>query len=112
MISERDTDRGTGQTSSPTEHALAELQLCGFRAFEVVGPLDFSLVGVLAGYLTPLARAAIPVFVLSTFDTDWILVRQERLEAAVAALEQAGIEISRADSGAWAPDRPPAPARP
>ena len=45
-----------------------------FTAFEVEGPLDLSLTGVLAGLLAPLAAAEISVFTLSTFDTDWILV--------------------------------------
>ena len=45
-----------------------------FTAFEVEGPLDFALTGVLVELLTPLAEAGISVFTLSTFDTDWILV--------------------------------------
>jgi len=45
-----------------------------FTAFEVEGPLDFALTGVLAELLAPLAAAEISVFTLSTFDTDWILV--------------------------------------
>jgi hypothetical protein len=58
----------------------------GFRAFQVVGPLDFSLTGLLSALLTPLARAAVPVFVLSTFDTDLILVHAEHTERAAEAL--------------------------
>jgi hypothetical protein len=57
----------------------------GFRAFQVDGPLDFALTGVLSALLAPLARAAIPVFVLSTFDTDLILVRGEHTERVVDA---------------------------
>jgi hypothetical protein len=45
-----------------------------FTAFEVEGPLDFALTGVLAGLLQPLAEAGISVFTLSTYDTDWVLV--------------------------------------
>ena len=45
-----------------------------FTAFEVEGPLDFTLTGVLHELLQPLAEAEIPVFTLSTFDTDGILV--------------------------------------
>ncbi len=45
-----------------------------FIAFQVEGPLDFALTGVLAGLLAPLAEAEVSVFVVSTFDTDWILV--------------------------------------
>jgi uncharacterized protein len=45
-----------------------------FTAFEVEGPLDFALTGILSTLLQPLAEAGISVFTLSTFDTDWILV--------------------------------------
>lgn len=61
-----------------------------FRAFEVEGPLDFSLTGVLASLLNPLAAAEISVFTLSTFDTDWILVPSGSIDAAARALEADG----------------------
>src|SRR5262249_57285589 len=47
----------------------------GWRALEVVGPLPFDLVGVVSGLTSPLAAAGIPVFVLSTHDTDYLLVK-------------------------------------
>lgn len=65
----------------------------GWRALSVVGPLAFSLTGVLASLAVPLAEAAVPVFVLSTFDTDWLLVPEERVTAAVVALETAGHRV-------------------
>ncbi len=68
-----------------------------FRALSVAGPLDFALVGILARLCDALARAAVPVFAVSTFDTDWLLVRSDRLEAAIAALRAAG---ARVDDGA------------
>jgi hypothetical protein len=46
-----------------------------WRAFEVVGPLPFGLTGVVSGLTAPLAAAGIPVFVVSTYDTDYVLVR-------------------------------------
>ena len=46
-----------------------------WRAFEVVGPLPFELTGVVSGLTSPLAAAGIPVFVLSTYDTDYLLVK-------------------------------------
>jgi uncharacterized protein len=52
-------------------------------AFQVSGPLDPDAIGILAGLLTPLAEAQIPVYTLSTFDTDWIMVRL--VDAAKAA---------------------------
>ena len=66
----------------------------GFRAFQVEGPLDFALTGVLAGLLAPLARAGVPVFVLSTFQTDYLLVREEMAERAAQALSEAA-EVRR-----------------
>jgi hypothetical protein len=62
----------------------------GWRALEVAGVLDFSLVGVLAGLTAVLAAEGISVFVVSTYDTDVILVREESLGSAIAALERAG----------------------
>jgi len=62
----------------------------GWCALEVAGPLDFSLTGVVASLVSPLAEVAVPIFVLSTFDTDYLLVREPDLAAAVEALEAAG----------------------
>jgi hypothetical protein len=66
----------------------------GWRALRVAGSLDFSLVGVLAGLLDPLARAGVSVFVLSTFDTDYLLVKGHDLEKALAALRRAGHAVA------------------
>ena len=60
----------------------------GWRAFKVLGPLDFALTGILAGLAAPLAEAGISLFALSTYDTDYILVRAADLERALAALRQ------------------------
>ncbi len=68
-------------------------------ALQVTGPLEFSAVGVLASILQPLADAAIPVFVISTFDTDYILLKQEALHAAKIALVAAGHTVARARPG-------------
>jgi hypothetical protein len=59
----------------------------------VEGPLAFELTGVIASLAGPLAAAAIPVFALSTFDTDYLLVPEDRIEAAVEALRAAGHRI-------------------
>lgn len=53
-----------------------------FLAFEVEGPLDFTLTGVLSGLLGPLAEQQLSVFTVSTFDTDWILVPLYQADAA------------------------------
>jgi hypothetical protein len=58
----------------------------GFRALVVPGPIPFSETGVLASLAAPLAAAGISIFALSTYDTDYVLVREADLEAALAAL--------------------------
>jgi hypothetical protein len=58
----------------------------GFQAIQVVGPLDFSLTGIIASLTSPLAKAGISVFVVSTFDTDYILVKEKNLAQAVKVL--------------------------
>jgi len=68
----------------------------GFRALEVAGPLDFALTGILARLTATLATAGVPVFAVSSFDTDWLLVREPRLAEAVAALARAGVRITGA----------------
>jgi Uncharacterized conserved protein len=65
----------------------------GWHVFEVAGPLDFSQVGILASLCTPLAEANVPLFAVSTFDTDYLLVQETSLEAAVDALTAAGHQV-------------------
>ncbi|HEX8213733.1 MAG TPA: ACT domain-containing protein [Longimicrobium sp.] len=62
----------------------------GWRALAVAGPLDFDLTGVLASIATPLAEAGISIFAISTFDTDYVLVKADRLGDATDALRHAG----------------------
>jgi len=62
----------------------------GWRAFQVEGPLDFSMLGVLAFIAGVLAEAGVSIFTLSTYDTDYILVKGAALERALAALQGAG----------------------
>lgn len=63
----------------------------------VRGPLPFALTGILASLSAPLAEAAVPVFAISTYDTDWLLIRDTRLGVATAALKDAGHEIHHGD---------------
>ena len=65
----------------------------GWACFRVEGPLDFSLVGILAEISAVLANAKIPIFALSTFDTDYILVKQDHVRAAKEALVTAGYSL-------------------
>lgn len=65
----------------------------GWRALAIVGPLEFALTGVLAGIARPLAEAGLSIFAVSTYDTDYVLVRADALDPAVEALHGAGYEI-------------------
>lgn len=67
----------------------------GWACLEVQGPLAFELTGIVAGISAPLAAAGVPIFVVSTFDTDYVLVPRANLERAVAALEGAGHRVER-----------------
>jgi len=62
----------------------------GWGALEVEGPLEFTIVGLLAELTAVLANAEISVFALSTFDTDYLLVPGDRLDEAVERLGEAG----------------------
>lgn len=64
-----------------------------WRVLRVAGPLDFSLVGILAALTGSLAREGVAVFSLSTFDTDYLLVREWDLERALRALESDGHRV-------------------
>ena len=65
----------------------------GWRVLKLEGPFEFSEVGVLASLTAPLAEASISLFALSTYDTDYVLVKEEQLESAVAALRGRGHEV-------------------
>ncbi len=66
----------------------------GWRLLSVVGSLDFALVGVMATLTDALARAGISVFVVSTFTTDHLLVKDLHLGRAVEALRSAGHTVT------------------
>jgi uncharacterized protein len=78
----------------------------GWRALAVEGPLDLALTGVLASLLTPLAEAGVAIFAVSTFDTDHVLVRAERLGDAVRALRAAGHRIDDGPAASGYEGRP------
>ena len=67
-----------------------------FTGFAVKGPLEFDQVGVLVSLLSPLAEEGISVFTLSTFDTDWILVRRPQADAAAEAWRRRGHTVAPA----------------
>jgi hypothetical protein len=72
----------------------------GWRALKVTGPFALSEIGVLAALAAPLAKARVSVFAISTVDTDYLLVSEKQLHAAIAALKGAGhgVEESAAAS--------------
>jgi hypothetical protein len=65
----------------------------GWRVLRVAGPLDFSLIGILASLTEPLAKAGISIMAISTFDTDYLMVKEAKLEEAIKALKGAGHSI-------------------
>jgi hypothetical protein len=68
----------------------------GWRAFRVEGVLDLELTGIALALSAPLASAGVPVFLISTFDTDYLLVRERDLASAERALSAAGVAIEAA----------------
>lgn len=65
----------------------------GWKAFRIQGVLDFSLIGVLSEISTLLAKIKIGIFAISTYNTDYILTKQENYDKAIDALGKAGYHI-------------------
>ncbi|KAM0786600.1 hypothetical protein ACM66B_002054 [Microbotryomycetes sp. NB124-2] len=63
-------------------------------ALQVRGPLDMTMTGVLSAIAEPLKRAQVPIYVLSTWNTDYILVGTDKQEVATEALKQAGWQFA------------------
>jgi hypothetical protein len=68
----------------------------GWRALKLEGPIPFEEIGVLSALSGSLARAGLSLFALSTFDTDYILVKESHLAAALEALTKAGFGLDGA----------------
>ncbi|GEA07732.1 amino acid-binding protein [Alteromonas sp. KUL42] len=66
----------------------------GWRAMELLGPLHLSLIGIMAQIGQVLAAAKVSIFVVSTFDTDFFLVKENKLSDAVSALKKAGYTVN------------------
>lgn len=62
----------------------------GWKALELEGPIPFTATGILESLLAPLSRARVPVFAVSTFDTDYVLVGEKDLARAIESLRAAG----------------------
>lgn len=65
----------------------------GWRALRVEGTLEFSLIGILSSITSVLAQANVSVFCVSTYDTDYVLVKENKLAAARGALTAAGYDV-------------------
>jgi len=61
--------------------------------FKLEGPFPFSLTGVLLSFIEPLSSNGVPIFAISTYDTDYVLVQEEFAGAALQALDRAGHEL-------------------
>jgi hypothetical protein len=66
----------------------------GYRGLVVRGPLDFGLVGIVAALSAVLASASVSIFVVSTYDTDYLFVRGRDLDRAAAVLRDAGHTVA------------------
>ncbi|MFO1070406.1 MAG: ACT domain-containing protein [Geminicoccaceae bacterium] len=69
----------------------------GWRLLRLEGPFDLSLTGILAPLATALAAAGVSLLPVGTYDTDYLLVRETQLDAALAALAGAGCTVTPAD---------------
>lgn len=89
--------RTARELSIVCEEALAPASVRaerGFRAIVIEGPLDFSWIGILASLAGPLAEGGVSMLALSTYDTDYLLVREESLGRARDVLAAAGHEVA------------------
>jgi len=66
----------------------------GWKGFRIEGVLDFSLIGILSKLSAVLAENGIGIFAVSTYNTDYILVKKENFEKALSKLEAAGYEVN------------------
>ncbi|MCI0418682.1 MAG: ACT domain-containing protein [Acidobacteria bacterium] len=83
----------------PEEQVPANVMVSrGWKCLKVSGPLDFNLTGILSSLVNPLAEAQISVFALSTYDTDYLLVKAENLERALRVLSFAGHQVLSAQT--------------
>lgn len=67
----------------------------GWRVFRIQGELDFSLIGILAGISSILAEHKIGIFVVSTYNTDYVMTKADDFEQALELLERHGYSVAR-----------------
>ena len=73
----------------PEEHRPTTPWVC----LKIEGPFSFSEVGVLSSFIVPLAPKGVPIFAISTFDTDYVLIGEGSVETALQALKDAGHKL-------------------
>ncbi|KAG8739719.1 hypothetical protein FRC10_005238 [Ceratobasidium sp. 414] len=89
--------RNAGEVSVVTDHEFLqsdELGICEegkrWKCIKVQGPMEHSLTGIMAALTAPLQNAQVPIFAISTWDTDWLLVNEAMLDKATEALSADG----------------------
>jgi hypothetical protein len=65
----------------------------GWACFKLEGPFPFQVSGILVSFIAPLAQNGVPIFAISTFDRDYVLLKEESVAAALPVLAQAGHEL-------------------
>ncbi|MEM8736777.1 MAG: ACT domain-containing protein [Planctomycetota bacterium] len=100
-------------TKSPSEYSVVcedavvldpDKEDRGWALLMIDAVMDFDLVGILAGVLNPLREAEIGIFAVSTFDTDYILVRQQKLDLVIETLRRNGYQVDDIGHGGNATD--------
>ena len=94
LLSMTRTDDELSVVSASTEVPAGATAETGWRCLRVEGPLSFDLTGIVAGLSAPLAREGIPIFVVSTYDTDYLLVKVADLDKACSTLRGEGHTVS------------------
>lgn len=98
--------RSADELSVLTADAMVPLDVRaerGYRAIKVRGPLPFGSIGIFASIADPIAEAGIGIFALSTYDTDYVLVKEHDLAASIEALRRAGHRIAEPGSSGAIP---------
>lgn len=94
LVSVTRTEDELSIVSRSTEVAAGATAESGWRCLRVEGPMAFDETGVLADLSAPLARAEIPIFVISTYDTDYLLVKAADFDRACSTLSDEGHSIN------------------
>lgn len=81
------------ETSEVPENATQRSD--GWKAFRIQGILDFSLIGILSEIAAVLAESGISIFAVSTYNTDYVLIKEESFQRGLEALRTAGYTIVR-----------------